>query len=80
MLEGIIKDTEGRIRLIRVADKTEGGWATFEEYQTSELAEDSEDDKKVQQANARALQKERQLLDSKIMYYYQTKILLLKKR
>ena len=45
LLEGIIKDSEGRIKLIRIADKTEGGWATVEEYQTSDLAEDSDDDK-----------------------------------
>ena len=61
MLDGIIKDTEGRITLIRIEDKTEGGWATVEEYQTSDLAEDTDDDKKIRQANARALQKERKL-------------------
>ena len=61
LLEGIIKDIEGRIKLIRIADKTEGGWATVEEYQTSDLAEDSDDDKKIRQANARALQKKRKL-------------------
>ena len=30
MLDGIIKDIEGRIKLIRIEDKTEGGWATVE--------------------------------------------------
>ena len=61
MLDGIIKDTEGRITLIRIEDKTEGDWATVEEYQTSDLAEDTDDDKKIRQANARALQKKRKL-------------------
>ena len=65
LLEDIIKDIEGRIKLIRIADKTEGGWATVEdgveEYQTNVLAEDSDDVKKIRQANARALQKKRKL-------------------
>ena len=61
LLEGIIKDIQGRIKLIRIADKTEGGWATVEEYQTSDLAEGLDDDKKIRQANARALQKKRKL-------------------
>ena len=46
LLEGIIKDIEARIKLIRIADKTEEGWAAVEEYQTSDLEEDSDDDKK----------------------------------
>ena len=64
LLEGIIKDIEGQIKLIRITDKTEGGWATVEEYQTSDLAEDSDDDKKICQANTRALQKKRKLQHS----------------
>ena len=61
LLEGIIKDIGGRIKLIRIAEKKEGGWATVEEYQKSDLAEDSDDVKKIRQANARALQKKRKL-------------------
>ena len=61
LLGGVIKDIEGQIKLIRIADQTEGGWATVEEYQTSDLAEDSDDDKKIHQANALAVQKKRKL-------------------
>ena len=51
LLEGIIKDIEGRIKLIRIADKTEGSLATVEEYQTSDLAEDSDDDNARENCN-----------------------------
>lgn len=60
-LESVIKDIEGHVKLTRIADKTEGGWTTVEEYQMRELAEDSDDDKKIRQANARALQKKGKL-------------------
>ena len=32
-LDSAIKDIEGRLKLIRIADKTEGGWITVDEYE-----------------------------------------------
>ena len=57
----IIRDIKGRNKLIKIADRTEGWWSTVEEYETCDNANDSDDDKKIRQANARALQKKRRL-------------------
>ena len=40
--------------LIKVADRSEHGWVTVEEYTTDELADDSEDEKRLSKAEARA--------------------------
>ena len=49
-----------RQKLIRIADRSEHGWATVEEYEEDELAEDSDDEKKLFKAEARAGRKLRQ--------------------
>ena len=41
-------------KLIRIADRSEHGWATVEEHEEDELAEDSDDEKKFFKAEARA--------------------------
>ena len=51
-----------RQKLIRIADRSEHGWATVEEYEEDELAEDSDDEKKLFKAEARAGRKLRQKL------------------
>ena len=43
-----------RNKLIRIADRSEYGWATVAEYEEDELAEDSDDKKKLFKAEARA--------------------------
>ena len=48
-------------KLIRIADSSECGWATVEEYE-DELANNSDDEKKLFQAEARAGRKLRQKL------------------
>ena len=49
--EEIIKEWQ---KLIRVADRSEHGWATVNEYVTDELADDSDDEKRLFKAEARA--------------------------
>ena len=61
-LDSAIKYIEGRLKLIRIADKTEGGWINVDEYETSDLADDSDNEKKIRQANARALSKKQRKL------------------
>ena len=60
-IDEIVKDINSRNKLIKIADRTEGGWTTVEEYQQIDYADDSDDDRKIRQANARALQKKRHL-------------------
>ena len=43
-----------RQKLIRMADRSEHGWATVEEYLEDELAENSDDEKRMQKAEYRA--------------------------
>ena len=46
-----------RQKLIKLADSSEGGWKVVHEYTANPLAEDSEDDKKIFRAQARAERK-----------------------
>ena len=57
--EKLIND---RQKLIRIADRSEHGWATVEEYEDDELADNSDDEKKLFKAEARAGRKLRQKL------------------
>ena len=43
-----------RQKLIRMADRSEHGWATVEEYLEDELADNSDDEKRMQKAEFRA--------------------------
>jgi len=43
-----------RQKLIRMADRSEHGWATVEEYIEDELADNSDDEKRIQRAEVRA--------------------------
>ena len=45
---------KNRQKLIKLADSTELGWALVEEYEKNPLAEDSDDEKKIQKAKLRA--------------------------
>lgn len=48
---------EKRIKLIRLADRSEHGWQTVHEYLSDDLASDSEDEKKIRKAESEAAKK-----------------------
>ena len=43
--------------MIRIADKSEGGWRTVDEYLSDEVASDSEDETRIRAADNRAVKK-----------------------
>lgn len=51
-----------RMKLIRIADKSQFGWSTVLEYQSDELASDSDDEKKIFRSERRA---EKRMKDAK---------------
>ena len=54
-LDNVKASLNKRNKVIRFADKSAAGWAAVEEYESDELADDSEDEKKLRSAERRAL-------------------------
>ena len=58
LCKNLISKTRERNKLINVADKSLGGWATVQEYEEPSLCgSDPEDDRKLEQAETRAHKK-----------------------
>lgn len=55
IVDELISKLKERNKLIRIADNSAGGWATVREYESSDIADNVEDDKKIRQAESRAL-------------------------
>ena len=50
-----------RQKLIKLADKSEAGWLAVEEYESDELADDSDDEKRIKKAQEKASRKKKQM-------------------
>ena len=51
-LDKVVEVLNGRNKLVRMADKSQAGWDIVEEYLTDDLASDSDDEKRIRQAEA----------------------------
>ena len=56
-LKDIVKNIDYRNKLIRMADKSEAGWSVVAEYEKDDVADNSEDEKRIKQAERRAIWK-----------------------
>ena len=54
ILQKAEQDLRQRNKLVKLADKSEAGWMAVDEYLADDLAEDSEDDKKIRSVQPRA--------------------------
>ena len=55
-----------RQKLIKIADKNKDGWQVVEEYESNELASNSDDEKKIKKAREAASRKERLSMSSSV--------------
>jgi hypothetical protein len=55
IISELISKLKARNKLIRIADSSAGSWATAKECKSNVIADDADDEKKIRQAEGRAL-------------------------
>ena len=58
-LENMVKKLRHRTKLIKIADRSKGGWTTVYEYERGDVADNSDDEKKIRRAESRAVKRKR---------------------
>jgi hypothetical protein len=55
IINDIFRDIDIRSKHVRIADSSQEGWETVNEYRVNDIADDSDDEKKIRCAENRAL-------------------------
>ena len=58
-LEHMVKKLRHRNKLMKIADRSEGCWTTVYEYERGDVADNSDDEKKIRRAESRAVKRKR---------------------
>ena len=70
-LDDISNVVDKRIKVVKLADKSPAGWDTVKEYLNDDLASDSDDNKKMRQAESRAMAKRKKVFNQTRFKPYQ---------
>ena len=59
VFDDMIRKLDHRNKLIKIADRSEGGWNTVTEYEKGDIAENLDDEKRIRRADLRAVKRKK---------------------